>query len=281
MIYSMGTVRLCTGKIAEKPFYINSICINIYTVEELCYLFALNPFMITESLVSEPLFNWLENECELKELSVELRNLSKRGNQLSEYVDTILGYVNYCTPEEREHIDNTLQSTAGMSDYERSKQQADFLLKNNRIEAAIEEYEILLGTIPEVENEVRPLIYHNMGYAYASLFMFDISARYYKKAYDLTGLTDSGVQYLAALRMSFKEDKYIRFIAENPGLGDLSLLLEKKVDKALSAYECSSENIMLNVIETYKDEGNLSSYYNEIDGIIAGMKEDYIGKVVD
>jgi len=277
----MGTVRLCTGKIAETPFYLNNVCMNVYTVEELCYLFALNPFMISSALIAEPLFEWIEKECDLTELATKLRDLSKRGNSLGEYVDLILGYVNYCTPEERREIDKTLQSTAGMSDFERHKQQVDYLLMNGKTEAAIEEYEVLLGQIPEVDTEVRPFIYHNLGYAYASLFMFDIAARFFKRAYDINGLKDSGVQYLSALRMSFSEDKYIRFISENPELSDLSLALEKKVNRALGEFEGSSENIMLSALNVYKDEGKVSAYYEEIDNIIVGMKEDYISRVMN
>lgn len=277
----MGTLRMCTGKLAGEPYFLNNVCTNIYSVEELCYLFALNPFMITPDIMSEDLVNWIENECALPNLAAELRPLFKRGSQVGEFVRRILDFVRYCDETELKTIDDTLKSNSGLNDLQRRKKQADYLVKNKKYESAVEEYEALLMDLPEVESALKPSIYQNMGYAYAKLFMFDIAAKYYRRAFEMTHSVEVGVQLLAAMRMYISDEKYLNFISSNEELVNSSLQLEKQVKGALGDFEGSRENIMLNALNIYKDEGNVASYYEEIDKVIAGLKEDYLKQVLD
>lgn len=271
----MGRILLCTGKYAENPYYIESICVNIYCVEELCYLFASKPFMINRDIMDEELAQWLDKECGLTELSHQLLNLFHKGSQPGIFVSVILDYVNYCTPEEKKKIEDVLQSNAGLNDFERHKRQADFLLKNAKPRLAIEEYDRLLRQLPETESALKPPISHNMGVAYASLFQFEMAARYFKKAYDMTGNRESGMQYLMAQRMLLKESAYIAFIAEHGEFHDLSLQVEKKLEEAKGEFEASQDNRMLSALKIYKEEGNVASYYEEIDKIISDKKDEY------
>lgn len=97
----MGRMLLCMGKYAKNPYHFESLCVNVYCVEELCWLFASNPFMITRDIMDRNLAVWLDTECGLAELGHQLLNLFNRGIQPGIFVGTILDYVNYCTPEEK------------------------------------------------------------------------------------------------------------------------------------------------------------------------------------
>lgn len=271
----MGRILLCTGKYAKNPYYVESVCVNVYCVEELCYLFASNPFLIDRDIMDKKLAEWLDKECGLKELSHQLLNLFHRGSQPGIFVSVILDYVNYCTPEEKKKIEDVLLNNAGLSDYERQKKQADFLLKNHKPRMAVEEYDNLLRQLPETESALKPPVCHNMGVAYASVFQFEMAARYFKKAYDMTGKEESGIQYLAALRLHLQENEYIAFIAEHGEYHNLSLQLEKRLEAAKGQFEASQENRMLTTLKICKDEGNVASYYEEIDKILLKKKEEY------
>lgn len=271
----MGRILLCTGKYAKNPYYVESVCVNVYCVEELCYLFASNPFLIDRDIMDKKLAEWLDKECGLKELSHQLLNLFHRGSQPGIFVSVILDYVNYCTPEEKKKIEDVLLNNAGLSDYERQKKQADFLLKNHKPRMAVEEYDNLLRQLPETESALKPSVCHNMGVAYASVFQFEMAARYFKKAYDMTGKEESGIQYLAALRLHLQENEYIAFIAEHGEYHNLSLRLEKRLEAAKGQFEASQENRMLTTLKICKDEGNVASYYEEIDKILLKKKEEY------
>lgn len=271
----MGRIILCTGRYAQKPYHFSNVCVNVYCVEELCYLFASNPFMIDSSVMDKELAKWLDEECGLTELSHQLLVLFQRGCQPGIFVSTILDYVSFCTPEEKAKIEEVLQGSAGLNDYERRKKQADFLMQNQRYQMALNEYEKLIRELPETESALRPAIFHNMGTAYAGFFMFDMAARYFKKAYDMTADTRSGVAFLAAKRLLLHEEAYISFIAEHGGYHELSLIVEKKLTDARGQFEASEENRMLSALKIYKEEGNVASYYEEIDHVIEELKNRY------
>ena len=271
----MGRALLCVGKYAENPYYFDKMCVNVYCVEELCYLFASNPFMIDNDIMDKELVRWLDQECGLPDLSHELLLLFNRGSQPGIFINTILDYVNYCTPGQRAKIEEGRKSSAGLNDYERKKKQADFLLKNQRIRLALDEYDRLLRQLPEAESALKPSIYHNIGVAYTGFFMFDMAARYFKRAYDMSGNQESGVQYLAAKRLSLHEEAYVSFIAEHGEYHELSLLVEKKLMDAKGQFEASEEKRMMSALGIYKDEGNVASYYEEIDKVISGLKDEY------
>lgn len=277
----MGRVLVCTGNYAEEPFFFSNICVNVYCVEELCFLFAKNPFMINTDVMDKKLIEWLEKQCGLTELAQKLSASIKKGIQAGEFVDIILNYVNYCTESEKSEIDYVLQSSAGLNEFERRRKQADYLMQNKRYQMALNEYENLNRDLPETESDLRPVIYHNMGYAYAALFMFDVAAKYYKRAYEMTTDAASGMQYLASLRVYMSEEEYISFIADHPEYHALSMMLEKKINAAKGEFEASRENRMLSALKIYKEEGNVASYYEEMDKIIYRLKDEYLQMVLE
>ena len=271
----MGRVLLCTGKYAKKPYCFENVCVNVYCVEEVCFLFASNPFMIDQSVMREELAQWLDNECGLTDLSHQLLNILGKVSQPGIFVNTIMSYVNYCSDVEVKKIDQVLQGNVGLNDFERQKKQADFLLKNRRYMLAIEEYDALCRRLPDTESSLKPVIYHNMGTAYAGIFMFGMAARYFKKAYDMMKNEESGIEFLTAQRLYLSEDAYIAFIGEHGEYYNLSMQVEKRLTAAREEFEASQENRMLTALKIYKDEGNAASYYEEIDKIIAKKKDEY------
>ena len=48
---------------------------------------------------------------------------------------------------------------------------------------------------------------------------------------------------------------------------------------ARGQFEATRENRMLSALKIYRDEGNTGSYYEEIDKIIARLKDDYRASV--
>lgn len=271
----MGKILLCTGKYANKPYYFENICANVYCVEELCYLLSTNPFLIDTEIMNPLLAQWIDEECGLKDLSHQLLNLLNRATQPGIFVDTILDYVNYNTEADRKRIEEVLRGSIGLSEYEKRKKQGDYLLENGRFRLAIIEYDKMLMEIPEAETEMRAGLYHNMAVAYSRLFQYESGARFFKKAYELSGNEESGLQYLAAVRSRLREGEYISFIAQNGQYYELSLKLEKRFEEARGQFEATEQNRKLSALEIYRDEGNTASYYEEIDKMIMQLKDDY------
>ena len=74
----MSGYILCQVKKAEKPFYIENISTNIYSIEELCYYLYNNLYLVDRSLISNKLCTWLDEELKLPKLAAKLRPLEKR-----------------------------------------------------------------------------------------------------------------------------------------------------------------------------------------------------------
>lgn len=271
----MEHVILCTGKYAEKPYYFEKLCTRVYCVEELCYLLAANPFLIDASIMDKELAQWLYEECDCKDLAGELLRLLQRGCQASIFVDAIMDATGYCSKEEREKIAEVLKGNAGLDRYERRVKQGDYLLNNGKYQLACKEYERLLAELPKSEQALLPMVYHNLGVSFCRMFQFENGAACLKRAYELSGSEDSGVQYLEALREQMPENDYIAFIADHREYYALSLKVEKYYEMARSQFEATRENRMLSALKIYKEEGNTASYYEEIDKIIDGLKESY------
>ena len=51
----MSGYILCQVKKAEKPFFIENISTNIYSIEELCYYLYNNLYLIDSSLINQKL----------------------------------------------------------------------------------------------------------------------------------------------------------------------------------------------------------------------------------
>jgi tetratricopeptide (TPR) repeat protein len=231
--------------------------------------------MIDAGIMDRELALWLDEECGLTELSHQLLTLFQRGSQPGIFVDVILDYVNYCSREDRQKIEEVIKSSAGLSRFERQKKQGDYLLLNGRVQMAIAEYDRLLAELPETETALRPQLCHNTGVAYSRLFRFESAAKYFKKAYELSGQEESGIQYLLAERMQRKEGEYLSFLAQNGQYYELSLKVERLYEAARGQFEATRENRMLSALKIYKEEGNTASYYEEIDKIISSLKNDY------
>lgn len=271
----MGRTLLCTGKYAEKPYHFENICVNVYCIEELCYLLSANPFIIDAGIMDRKLAEWIDTECGLSELGHQLLNLLHKGIQPGIFVDAILDYVNYNTKAERERIQEALQGSAGLTELERAKKQGDYLVKNRKYQLAITEYDKILMQLPEAETELRASVYHNMGAAYGNLFQFESAAKYFKRAYEQNGQEESCIRYLIAQRELMSEGEYIAFLAENAKYYEASLKVERLLQQTKAQFEATRENRMLSALKIYKDEGNAASYYEEMDRIISRLKENY------
>ena len=72
---------------------------------------------------------------------------------------------------------------------------------------------------------------------------------------------------------------YRSFLALLPlsviGAAAFFLIRRQKLEKAKGEFEASQDNRMLSALKIYKDEGNVASYYEEIDKIISGKKDAY------
>lgn len=271
----MGKVLLNTGKNAENSYYFVKLDIKVWSVEELCYVLKENAFLLDEEIQNKQLVEWLEKECQLKELAKQLYSLLSRKDALSQFVTTILEFTGYYGIAEVKSIEQTLKSSWNLSDIEKKKNRIDYFLKMKKYKKALLEYENLLYKNQEEDNPFIAAIYHNKGVALSGLFLFEQGAKMFKKAYELVPDESYFKAYLAATRMHLNDQEYIGFVAHIREAFDISIQLEKEVDAILTEWENGEELKELNELIELREEGNTVLYYEEIERRTKILKDGY------
>lgn len=276
----MGQIILGTGTYARSPYFMEKFYVNLYSVEELCYLFVEKAELLDRDVMQRNLVQWLDEECGLNQLAHTLYSLLNQNGSVTAFAGTILEYVGLYPPEVTEQTQQTIKSNEGLNPCERGKAKADHMLQNRKFFMALRLYHSLLEQIPETDAKLRGSIYHNMGVACAKMFMFRQAAEWFMQAYEADREPESLESYLAAIRMRCEDKEYITYIADHPEYHDASLRVERKMEQASGQFEGTDENRMLFTLQVFKEEGNSTAgsevqYYEEIEKLTARLKEQY------
>ena len=189
----MSELLFCHAPIASLPYYIEGLGINIYSMEELCYFIAGNVFLLDDSFMNEELCTWIEKQMSAYKLAENLRNIMHAGRRLSVFVDLILEDTCYYSKPEIDKIVSTREQLEQKAGFECSKMRADQLMEKEKYLAAIYAYRKLLDSREAKETDalLRGNVWHNLGTAYARLFLFEEAAACYEKAYELNQTYES------------------------------------------------------------------------------------------
>ncbi len=272
----MSLVVLCIGKRAEIPYCVPVTGMNIYSVEELCYFFGENAFLLDDGIVNKQLVEWLESQCDLYELAELLYPLCKEGGTVENFVRTIVEYIGYFTPEEEQQVLGAVSDCAGRSVGERKKTRADYYLDNGKYELAIKEYELLLKDREGcIATSFEGGIYYGMGLAFAKMFLFEQADYYLEKAYEVLDGEKVAFQMLAAKRLYLSDQDYICYVADHPELFQISQDLEVRLNEAEKMWQVSEKKKQLDDLKECKYIGEAQLYYEEIERMTNRLKENF------
>lgn len=276
----MSQIILGTGKYALKPYYVDKFYVNLYSIEELCYLLVEKAELLDQDMMQRELVQWLDEQCGLNDLAHTLYSLLNQNGSVVAFVGTILEYVSLYPEEVIAQTEQVVKSNEGLNPYERKKAKADYMLQNRKYFMALKQYYSLIEQVPESDKTLRSAILHNMGVTCAGMFMFEQAADWFMEAYDQDGNEESLEMYLASIRMHCEDKEYITFIAEHPEYHDASLRVERRMNQASGQFEGTDENRMLFTLQVFKEEGSGTGgsdvrYYQEIEKLTIGLKEKY------
>ncbi len=266
---------LCVGDYAEAPYYVETIGLHIYSMEELCYYLTENAFLLDREIVNRELVDWIDEQCGLKELGRTLYGYVNTQASVSVFVGTILEYVGYVTKQEIEKIQNYLKINASLSSIEKEKAHADYMVTNKRYAGAQKEYHRLRGMIDEKESELYAKICHNEGVAYAGMMLYTEAAKCFQESYHITGAKESIEAYLCAMRMQMEEQEYITFVADLEEATEVALSVETKVKASQTQFQASAENVHLSKIISLRASGNMDAYESNMYHEINKCKDRY------
>ena len=206
----MGELLLCHETIAALPYYIEETGINIYSMEELSYYISGNVYLLDHSFMCESLCTWVEKQMHRVELAQKLRENIRTEGKLSDFVFAILQDTAYCTMKEMQEIVFAVRQMEQKSDFERDKIRADQLMEKEKYLAAIYRYKHLLdeADMKETSEVLRGNIWHNLGTAYARLFLFEEAGRCFEKAYAFNKQKESLRECLRCCRCRHDEEAF-------------------------------------------------------------------------
>lgn len=185
----MGELFICNEPIAALPYYIEGISWNVYSLEELCYYVENNTYLLEKDFMNEELCTWIGKEVKNLKLAERLRDIMRMDGRLSEFVLALLTECGYCSRETIKEIVRIVREMEEKSDFECNKVRADRLMEKEKYLSSIYEYKRLLDSneAGEQSKELIGNIWHNLGTAYARLFLFQEAIHCYDKAYALNG----------------------------------------------------------------------------------------------
>jgi tetratricopeptide (TPR) repeat protein len=278
----MGELLLCNETIAAMPYYVENISVNLYSLEELCYYITHNAYLLERDFMCEELCTWLEKELKLVQLADRLRDILREQGRLSDFVRMILTENGYCLPREIQEVCEVILAMEEKSDFECSKIRADRLMEREKYLSCIYEYKRLLDS-EDAKNENALIVgnlWHNLGTAYARLFLFEEAADCYRKAYKLNQNHASLKAELFAYRCMHDESSFTRTAMEN-NLDDTAMQAIRNELTLLSRGEETARfEEKLEQIVQMKEQGNQTRYRLALQEIIINWKEDYRHHVI-
>ncbi len=272
----MANLTLCSGIIATTPYYIVSLGVNIYSIEELCYSLYTNAFVLDSDLMDDKLCDYLEKQLNMEDLAERLRLIISAKKSLSDFVAVILNEIAYCDEEEVRKIKQILLDNAGLGYARKRKARGDNMLNSQKYTLAIDEYLYVLHNVDKKEEpDLYSAILHNIGTAYARLFLFEKAASYYKQAYEIGHERESRIQYLMALRLTMRREQYERLLLRFGYEEDIVEEAEDRMNKAQAKASNTPYIERYEEIKELKQKGKISGYYKLVDTTLNEWKQEY------
>ncbi len=229
---------LCQTRRAEKPYYIESISTNIYSLEELCYFMHHNLYLVDHTLVNEELCKWLEKEIQLPKLAAKLRPHLGKFASREDMLYPVFKEINYLTYEELRSLNASLSRLGGESLLEQKKHRGDTLMENDMYVNAIRAYqEVLAGLESEpdllqpAEKALRAPTLHNLGAAYTRLFQMEKAQECYLQAYRESQDEEDMIASLLAFRSVRTPIEYESRLAELSVSREIRKKVEERMEK--------------------------------------------------
>ena len=170
----MSGYILCQTEKAERPYFIENISTNIYSIEELCYYLYHNLYLIDASVINEELCMWIQQELELPKLAAKLRPKLQNYTNAEDVLYPIFKEINYLTYEELKNLNSRMALLNQESPALRQKRKGDCLVENRMYVNAIQVYQKLLEQNPDSERtDFAADVLYNLGCAYSYLFQME------------------------------------------------------------------------------------------------------------
>ena len=151
----MSGYNLCQVKRAKLPYYIENISTNIYSIEELCFYFYHNIYLLDSTILNEELCFWIRDQLGLKKLADNLyKHLDDDNMKVGDFILPVFKEINYLSLEEFRKLNQQIQQLAKEPEVLRQKRKGDYLMEHGKYVNAIKVYQKALRQETEDEAAV-------------------------------------------------------------------------------------------------------------------------------
>lgn len=231
----MGSLILCHKVKAKHPYEVVRVHLKIYTIEELCYYFCNNLYLVDYTIINHQLCDWIYDELELYDLADELREQLDQNAPQEQFVLTVLSYASIYSVSEITRIHNVLEHLKNQNEIERAKYKADNLLKTGEYESAVLVYQSIVNKEwdESVGKDFYARVYRCLGNAYGRMFLYEEAAEMYEKSYNL--IQDASIlkPYMYCCSRFMQEDQYVKMLSKDPMYLTLDVSLKEELKKAM------------------------------------------------
>ena len=151
----MSGYILCQVKRAKLPYYIENISTNIYSIEELCFYFYHNIYLLDSTILNEELCFWIRDQLGLKKLADNLyKHLDDDDMKVGDFILPVFKEINYLSLEEFRKLNQQIQQLAKEPEVLHQKRKGDYLMEHGKYVNAIKVYQKALRQETEDEAAV-------------------------------------------------------------------------------------------------------------------------------
>ena len=228
----MNGYRLCQTKMAEVPYYIENISTNIYSLEELCFYFQHNIYLLDETIINEGLCDWIRDELGQKQLYQRLYKEIENETGLANFILPVFREIGYLTHEEFRELNIRLANIQNEPEVARWKMKGDYLLDHGKYINALKVYQITLTEAKEgkLGGQFFGEIYHNMGCVHMRMFQYDEATECFRVANEHMRSEASMRDYLTAFYLTKPKEKFQREAESLNATAELIQSIEESVE---------------------------------------------------
>ncbi len=201
---------LCLTEQAKKPYFIESIRTEIYSLEELCYYLYHNIYLIDETIINEGLCDWIRDELGLTRLYRQLYAQLEKKEGAAFFVFPIFREAGYLNVQEGREFQEKLSRLEVQSEEVRQKMRGDYLVKEKMFARAVSVYRRILKKKGPGRLGVQfySSIWNNLGAAYAGLFQYDKAAECFLESWKLGKTKETFRKYVSTLPLYLSGQEY-------------------------------------------------------------------------
>lgn len=184
----MGLI-LCSKSEAKKPYFIEELSVNIYSIEELCYIIYEHPLLVIDNFLSPGLIEFIKTDLNMSILGAQLDKMKQERHAEDSMLIYILEFTEIYKNSEISRYRSELNNFRKLKKADYLKEKADYMFRLRRYGKAIRYYKAVIKMSVEKNPRDKLLAktYHNVASAFANLFMFDKAYEYYVQAYNILG----------------------------------------------------------------------------------------------